>query len=83
MLDAYSATALAMLGISFLVTYATIPATSSWMRQRGIVGIDVHKLQKPKIPEMCGLTIIAGLTVASLLSIMAVGEHSRETAAFL
>jgi UDP-N-acetylglucosamine--dolichyl-phosphate N-acetylglucosaminephosphotransferase len=50
---------------------------------RGIVGIDVHKLQKPKIPEMCGLTIIAGLTVASLLSIMAVGEHSRETAAFL
>lgn len=33
---------------------------------RGIVGVDVHKLTKPKIPEMCGASIPITLVILAL-----------------
>ncbi len=68
---------------AFVTTYLTIPRLASWCSRRGIVGVDVHKLNKPKIPEMCGLSLAVGLTIASLLLFVLFGEYSREIAAFL
>jgi len=78
-----SATVLAVSLIAFAVSYLTIPPLSSWLKRRGVVGTDIHKLDKPKIPEMCGLAVIAGVTVAGLLSSALFGGNSREIAAFL
>lgn len=84
MLDPYSgATVLAVFLVAFAATYLTIPVLAFWFKRRGIVGVDVHKPDRPKIPEMCGLSIIAGLTIAGLLSAELLTEHSREVAAFL
>jgi UDP-N-acetylglucosamine--dolichyl-phosphate N-acetylglucosaminephosphotransferase len=69
--------------VAFLATYLTTPRLAAWFSRRGIVGVDVHKLEKPKIPEMCGLSIVVGLTVASLLSIALFSEYSRQIVAFL
>ena len=84
MLDPRSTAAvLAVSLVAFGVSYLTIPPLSSWLKRRGVVGTDIHKLDKPKIPEMCGLAVIAGVTVGGLLSSALFGEHSREIAAFL
>jgi len=69
--------------VAFAVVYLTTPRIASWSTRRGIVGTDVHKLDKPKIPEMCGLAIVAGLAVASVLSSQLLTEHAHEAAAFL
>ena len=75
-------TALTISVVAFSVTYFTIPPLASWLKHRGIVGIDVHKLDGPKIPQMCGLSIIAGLA-AGLISLELVGGHSPDIVAFL
>jgi len=84
MLDAYSGVAVLLAALAaFVTTYVAIPLLASWFRRRGIVGVDVHKLDRPKIPEMCGLSVIAGLVVAGLLSSQLLVGGSREVAAFL
>jgi len=84
MLDPQSCVMAAVVSIgAFAATYLTIQPIASWMRNHGITGIDIHKLDKPKIPEMCGLSIIAGLAVAGVLSSALFLGYSREVAAFL
>jgi len=84
MLDPQSCvTAIVASLVAFAVTYLTVQPLASWMRNHGITGIDIHKLDKPKIPEMCGLSIIAGLVVAGLLSSVLFFGYSREVVAFL
>lgn len=84
MLDPRSTAAvLAVSLVAFGVSYLTIPPLSSWLKRRGVAGTDIHKLDKPRIPEMCGLAVIAGVTVAGLLSSALFAGHSREVAAFL
>ena len=84
MLDPCSSVAvLAVSVIAFVTTYLTIPPLATWLKQRGVVGVDIHKLNKPKIPEMCGLSILAGLTVAAFASSQLLSAHSREIVAFL
>lgn len=78
-----SAAALAVCLVAFAVTYVSIPPLASWLKRRGVVGIDIHKLDKPKIPEMCGLSVIAGLAAGCLVSSELLGGHSREIDAFL
>jgi UDP-N-acetylmuramyl pentapeptide phosphotransferase/UDP-N-acetylglucosamine-1-phosphate transferase len=68
--------------IAFVVTYLTIPPLASWLRRRGIVGIDVHKLDRPKLPAMCGVSIITGLA-AGLFSLELLDGPSPEILAFL
>jgi len=83
MLDYYTGgTALTVSAAAFVVTYLATPPLASWLKHRGIVGIDVHKLDRPKIPEMCGLSIIAGLT-AGTLSLELLGGLSPDIVAFL
>ncbi len=38
----------------------------SWNFSKGIVGVDVHKLPKPRIPEMCGASIPITLVILAL-----------------
>ena len=75
-------TALAVSAAAFVVTYLATPPLASWLKHRGIVGIDVHKLDKPKIPQMCGISIIAGLA-AGTLTLQLLGGSSPEIIAFL
>ena len=39
------------------------------MFKHGIIGIDVHKLNRPKIPELCGIAIVVGVTVSAIILI--------------
>src|SRR6266571_3000001 len=50
--------------------------------KRGIVGIDVHKLSKPKIPEMCGASIPITLILLSAVFVLIGGENSLMMLAF-
>jgi UDP-N-acetylglucosamine--dolichyl-phosphate N-acetylglucosaminephosphotransferase len=83
MLDLHTGSmALIVSAVAFVVTYVTIPPLASWLKHRGIVGIDIHKLDKPKIPAMCGLSIIIGLT-AGLFSLELLDGPSPDIVAFL
>jgi UDP-N-acetylglucosamine--dolichyl-phosphate N-acetylglucosaminephosphotransferase len=83
MLDLYSGgAALTVSVVAFAVAYSTTPPLASWLTRRGIVGIDVHKLKKPRIPAMCGISIIAGI-VAGLLSLELLAGYSPDVVAFL
>jgi len=83
MLDYYAAgMAFTASVTAFVVTYLTIPPLAALLKRRSIVGIDIHKLDSPKIPEMCGLSVIAGIA-AGMLSLELLGGLSREIVAFL
>ena len=83
MLDYYAAgVAFTASLTAFLVTYFTIPPLAAWLKRRNIVGIDIHKLDRPEIPQMCGLSVIAGIAVG-MLSLELLGGPSRDIVAFL
>jgi len=44
-----------------------MPYMIRMMKQRGIVGIDAHKLEKPEVAEMGGLGILVGVIVACVV----------------
>jgi len=52
---------------AFVTSYLT-PVIAGRMIKKGIVGIDIHKLDKPEIPERCGLSILIGLMASSLMA---------------
>jgi UDP-N-acetylglucosamine--dolichyl-phosphate N-acetylglucosaminephosphotransferase len=55
--------------ISFLVSIVSIPVLIRKFSLAGITGVDVHKSDKPSIPEMGGLAIVAGFIAAVLFLI--------------
>ncbi len=84
MLDAYSGIMVLVISLAAsATTYLTIPQLASWLRRRGIVGTDIHKLEKPKIPEMCGLSVVAGLVAAGLLSSQIFAANWKGALAFV
>lgn len=83
MLDYFTgAMALTVSVIAFGVTYLAIRPLASWLRNHGIVGVDIHKVHRPTIPQMCGLAVMAGLSAGSV-SLELFGGYSRAVAAFL
>jgi len=66
LLETYLPAALALI-ISFALTFLLLPHISNIMRKYGIVGVDVHKLDRPVIPEMCGLALVVGVTVSTIV----------------
>src|SRR5437870_12533408 len=42
---------------SFPVSLALTRFFMYWNAKRGIIGIDVHKLNRPKVPEMVGVAV--------------------------
>ena len=64
--------------LSFIATLLSTPKIASYMRRRGIVGVDVHKLSKPKIPERVGLSMLVGF-ITSLGFLCLVDAPSAST----
>ena len=84
MFDFYSVTSIAFIFIiTFLATFIATPAVAKLMKRRGITGEDVHKLSKVKIPEMCGLAILFGLTIGITAYVALRPSAIREAVAFL
>jgi UDP-N-acetylmuramyl pentapeptide phosphotransferase/UDP-N-acetylglucosamine-1-phosphate transferase len=84
MFDFYSVTNIALIFIiTFLATFIATPAVAKLMKQHGITGEDVHKLSKVKIPEMCGLAILFGLTIGITAYVALRPSAVREAVAFL
>jgi len=46
---------------SFLVTFLVIPWLIPRLESRKIVGIDMNKITKPKIPEIGGIAVVLGV----------------------
>jgi len=84
MLDFFPTVSIALVfAVSFLVTFASTPIIGKIMRKRGITGKDVHKLESKKLPEMCGLAILLGLTVGVVIYTLIFPNAIREAAAFI
>jgi UDP-N-acetylglucosamine--dolichyl-phosphate N-acetylglucosaminephosphotransferase len=54
---------LAVIVVSFITTFVTIPWLIPRFKARSIVGIDMNKSDKPEIPEMGGLAVVIGFFV--------------------
>jgi len=54
---------------AFVTSYLT-PVIAERMTKKGIVGIDIHKLNKPEVPERCGLSILIGIVASSIMTMM-------------
>jgi len=52
-----------ILSLGFVVSFVVMPPLMRLMKRKGIVGVDVHKRDKPKVPEMGGIGSLIGLTV--------------------
>ena len=57
--------------VSFLTTIITVPWLINKLAERGLIGVDHNKFEKPKIPEMGGLAVVIGFIagVSTLLVI--------------
>ncbi len=62
--------ALASFPLSLLLTRMFM----SWNSSRNIVGVDAHKLEKPKVPEMCGVSV--PITLLVFAAVYALGQPS-------
>ncbi len=69
--------------IGFITTLLLIPSVSKFMFKHGIIGIDVHKLDRPKIPELCGITIVIGVTVSAIIFSLFYPEQNMWILAFV
>lgn len=57
--------------LSFLVCTAVTPFMIRRMKERGLVGRDMNKITKPKIPEMGGIGVIFGFCFGVMAAIFA------------
>ena len=71
------------ISIGFIITLLLIPSVSKFMFEHGIIGIDVHKLDRPKIPELCGITIVIGVTVSAIIFSLFYPEQNMWILAFV
>jgi len=67
----------------FLVTYFVTPILAKLLEKHDMVGIDIHKLEQPKIPAMCGISITIGLTAAVAISSMIAPAYAIKFVTFL
>ena len=68
---------------SFLVTFVSTPIIGRILKSHGINGKDVHKLEDKRLPEMCGLAILLGLTVGVATFVYIFPNATREAVAFI
>ncbi len=69
--------------LGFLLTYALTPIIAKVMVHFRRVGIDVHKIEKPEIPEMCGLSIVIGMTTSVAILILIYPMYRVEFSYFI
>jgi UDP-N-acetylglucosamine--dolichyl-phosphate N-acetylglucosaminephosphotransferase len=69
--------------VTFAATFAATPIVAKAMKSRGITGVDIHKISKTKVPEMCGLAILIGLVIGTLAYCLTTPPAVRQSAAFI
>ncbi|MFX1496629.1 MAG: hypothetical protein ACFFBH_03795 [Promethearchaeota archaeon] len=69
--------------VGFLSTYLIIPYIIRFMKKKGFTGIDIHKNKKPEIPESGGLSILFGLVLTTIVSIIFFPTLFNELIVFL
>lgn len=67
----------------FVVTLGSMPFVIRTMRKKGIGGIDVHKKDKPFVPEMGGIAVLAGTAVSVVTAILLFPESTNAALSFL
>ncbi len=55
--------------LSFAITFYTLPRVMKKMRDKGIVGVDVNKRDKRKIPEMGGIAVVLGFSISVVVAV--------------
>ncbi|TMI28658.1 hypothetical protein E6H30_00750 [Candidatus Bathyarchaeota archaeon] len=75
-------TAILLAIVSFPVSLVLTRFFMQTNARRGIIGIDVHKLSKPRIPEMCGAAIPVTLILLSSAYVLIGGGNSITMLAF-
>ena len=56
--------------IAFIITFLIMPWLIQKLMEAGIVGIDLHKMHRPSIPEMGGLGILFGIASSVIVGII-------------
>ena len=56
--------------VGFTITMAIIPYIIKIMKKRGHIGIDIHKNLKTEVAESGGISIVIGISIASLFLII-------------
>ena len=69
--------------VGFTSSLLSMPAVMKFMRSRGIVGVDMHKLDRPSIPEMGGVAVLIGLTASILAAAALMPDRANILLAFL
>src|SRR3989442_12961053 len=75
-------TAILLAIVSFPVSLVLTRFFMQTNARRGIIGIDVHKLSKPRIPEMCGAAIPVTLILLSSAYVLIGAGNSITMLAF-
>ena len=73
----------AVFALGFLLTYLLTPTIAKAMLHLNKVGIDVHKLKKPRIPEMGGISIIIAMIVSTAALIFLFPHFKIEFLSFI
>ncbi|MBS7630939.1 hypothetical protein KEJ47_05110 [Candidatus Bathyarchaeota archaeon] len=69
--------------INFVATFLATPFVSRKLRELGFVGVDVHKKEKPTIPEMGGIAMLIGLIVSVSVAMILLREGTLLLTSFL
>ena len=51
---------------AFFITFALTPILKDKLKGMGITGTDLHKPDKPKVPEMGGIAILLGFSISTI-----------------
>jgi len=73
---------LSVFALGFAATFLSMPVVIQRMRKHRIVGVDVHKKDRPVIPEMGGIAVLLGLTVSVTVTAVLMPEKTGLLASF-
>ena len=74
---------LAAFTVGFASSLLSMPLVMKLMKKKRIVGIDMHKKNRPSIPEMGGVAVLIGLSASVLTVILLMPEKTRLMISFL
>lgn len=69
--------------LGFIVTFLATPLFAKVSRKLGVMAVDVHKLDKPRIPDMCGLAITLGIIVSASVGVAVLQVEAKPVVAFV
>jgi UDP-N-acetylglucosamine--dolichyl-phosphate N-acetylglucosaminephosphotransferase len=69
--------------LGLATSFFTMPLVMRKMREKKIGGVDVHKKDRPFIPEMGGIAVLVGATVSVITSALLMSETTIAALGFL